>query len=90
MGFKNLDIENTSSKYIIEKFNIRGYFRCKDETKCKRQNFNVTIYPTINPGETQEVFIYDDDTDIDIPDEVKKGEWTWNISSKKRIAIKAS
>ena len=87
-GAFSFDVENTSSKYIIEKINIKGYFKCKDETKCERLYFNVTTYPTIAPGETQEVNIYTESTDINIPEEVKQGEWSWYISSKKFLGFK--
>ena len=87
-GLFSLDVENTSSKYSIEKINIKGYFKCKDETKCKRQNFNVTTYPTISPGETEEVTIYAEDTDIDIPEAIIKGEWSWGMTSKEFLGFR--
>jgi hypothetical protein len=76
------DVENLSSNFVIKQIGRAGYFRCKDETKCDRQYYEVSKYVSIPPGSKETVYFHEHEEDIEIPDDVKYGEWTWNISSR--------
>ena len=75
-GLLKIRVKNISDKYSIEKFHIRGFVDCKDETKCKFQIFSVTRYPTISPDEEE---FFEIQTSISLTG-VKKDDWTWSTS----------
>ena len=76
------DVENLSSNFVIKKVGRSGYFQCKDETKCDRQYFEVSQFVSIPPGSKETVRFSEYQTDIEIPDDVSSGEWSWNISGR--------
>ena len=81
------DIENISSEFIIKKVRISGNFECKDITKCNYfQSFNITRYVSIPPGTESPVHFWA--TQIEFPEDVKSGEWSYTIHSREYFGFK--
>ncbi|WP_416694022.1 hypothetical protein [Candidatus Pseudothioglobus sp. Uisw_050_01] len=87
LGEVVMDIENTSSKFIIKKTTMSGYFKCKDTSKCEKQYFNITRYPSITPGQKSSVHFWKPEK-IQFLESLNAGEWSWNITSKSYYGFK--
>jgi hypothetical protein len=78
-----IDLDNISSHFTINKITIDGYFYCKEPTKCSRQNFKESRYgfpvPT-QPGKSFLGYFYNM---VNVPSELKQGEWGWTLNSLK-------
>lgn len=89
-GAFRIEIDNTSLDLTIKAVHIKGYFKCKDESKCKKQYFDVTKYVSISPGKKEEITFsqHSEMSEIDLPDEIAKGDWSWGISRREFIGFK--
>ena len=83
-------MDNNSIDRTIKAVNIKGYFKCKDESNCIKQYFDVTEYTSISPGEKKEIYFSEDydDYEINLPDGIVSGAWSWNITSREFIGFK--
>ena len=83
-------MDNNSIDRTIKAVNIKGYFKCKDESKCSKQYFDVTEYTSISPGETKEIYfsVDYDDYEINLPDGILSDAWSWSITSREFIGFK--
>ena len=89
-GNFSFETDNTSSEYTIKAIGLTGYFQCKDVSKCKRQSFAVKRYTTISPGTKERISFSDEEVDIELPEDIKKGEWGWGISTDEYLGFKIS
>ena len=89
-GAFRVEIDNTSIDLTIKAVHIKGYFKCEDESKCKKQYFDVTRYVSISPGTKEEVTFsqHSDMSEIDLPDGIAKGDWSWTMTTKEFFGFK--
>jgi hypothetical protein len=76
-------VPNLSSHFTINKITIDGYLSCKDVTKCSRQNFKASRYGFMKPTAPGSSFLGYFSNMVNVPSELKQGEWSWTLNSLK-------
>ena len=78
-------IDNSSSKYTIKAIHLKGYYGCKEESKCKTQYFDVTRYVPISPGEKEKIYFNDV---IDLPSGIRFSDMVFRITTKEYLGFR--
>ena len=82
-GDISIYVDNISSHFTINKITIDGYFYCKEPTKCSRQNFKESRYGFLVPTQPGKSFLGYFSNMVNVPSELKQGEWGWTLNSLK-------
>ena len=80
-------IDNTSNKYTIKAIHLKGYFGCKDESKCKKQYFDETRYVSISPG-GEDYVVFMDLAGINLPDGLIVSDMIYKITTEEYLGFR--